>query len=454
MKKIKFSVDTLGCKVNLSESDFIIRELQKRGMDHVPCSENPDFCIINTCTVTSQSDRKARQIIRRIKSKNKNSKIIVTGCFVVFNKEFLKENGIGYVVENNDKNKIPDLIEKIAAKKKRPRKVGEERIYKNGLDPYKYSSLIGRIHSRPLIKIQDGCEQNCSYCIVPKVRGKYRSVPHGEILDKVKALQEDGFEEVVLTGIHIGKYGMDFKRNDQDTGIKTGNLADLLETIIKDSDIKRIRISSIEVGEIDKKLLDVLKGNTGRFARHLHIPLQSGSNRILELMGRPYSSEYYSDKIKMIGSIFSDIALATDVMVGFPGESEEDFRKTIEIIKKIAFSKIHVFKFSGRKHTPAYWMRDQVDEEVKSQRSKIIRNIGDELRSDYLKRNIGKVLDVVCEEIDIGNNMANGTSDNYIKVYFQIDKEDFPLLRGRIVKVNIDSEYRNGLRGAIKLGIQ
>jgi threonylcarbamoyladenosine tRNA methylthiotransferase MtaB len=450
MKKIKFSVDTLGCKVNLSESDFIIKELQKRGMDYVPCSENPDFCIINTCTVTSQSDRKARQIIRRIKSKNKDSKIIVTGCFVVFNKEFLKKNGIDYVVENSDKNKIPDLIGKIAAKKKRPREVSEERIDKNTLDSCKYSSLIGRIHSRPLIKIQDGCEQNCSYCIVPKVRGKYRSVPYGEVLYKVKDLQADGFEEVVLTGIHIGKYGTDFKRNNQDTGVKTGNLADLLERIIRDSDIKRIRVSSIEVGEIDDRLLDILKGNTGRFAWHLHIPLQSGSNRILKLMGRPYSSKYYSDKIKIIGSIFPDIALATDVMVGFPGESEEDFRKTVEIIKKIAFSKIHVFKFSGRKHTPAYWMGNQVDEEVKSQRSKIIRNIGDELRSNYLKHNIGKVLNVVCEEMDTSDHMANGTSDNYIKVYFQIDKRDFLLLRGGMIKVAVDSEYRNGLRGTIE----
>jgi threonylcarbamoyladenosine tRNA methylthiotransferase MtaB len=450
MKKIKFSVDTLGCKVNLSESDFIIKELQKRGMDHVPCSENPDFCIINTCTVTSQSDRKTRQIIRRIKSKNKDSKIIVTGCFVVFNKEFLKKNGIDYVVGNSTKDKIPDLIGKIAVKRKRPRKVSEERIDKNGLDSYKYSSLIGRIHSRPLIKIQDGCEQNCSYCIVPKVRGKYRSVPYGEVLDKVKDLQEDGFEEVVLTGIHIGKYGTDLKRNNQDTGIKTGNLADLLQKIIRDSDIKRIRISSIEVDEIDDRLLGVLKGNTGRFARHLHIPLQSGSNRILELMGRPYSAEYYSDKIKMIGCIFPDIALATDVMVGFPGESEEDFKKTVEIIKEIAFSKIHVFKFSGRKHTPAYWMGDQVDEEVKSQRSKFIRNIGNELRSNYLRHNIGKVLNVVCEEMDTGDNMANGTSDNYIKVYFQIDKRDFPLLRGRMIKVAVDSEYRNGLLGTVK----
>ena len=451
MKKIKFSMDTLGCKVNLSESDFIVKELQKRGMEHVPYCEDPDFCIINTCTVTSQSDRKARQMIRRIKSQNKNSKIIVTGCFVVFNKGFLKENEIDYVIKNSSKYKIPDLIGKIAVKEKRRRAVIEERSNKDEPDLCECSSLAGQIHSRPLVKIQDGCEQNCSYCIVPKVRGKYASVPYSEVLDKIKDLQKKGFEEVVLTGIHIGKYGTDFKKNNRDVGAKSGKLADLFEKIIRDSSIKRIRISSIEVGEIDKSLLDVIKGNNGRFARHLHIPLQSGSDRVLESMGRPYTAEYYLKKIKMIGRIFPGIALATDVMVGFPGESEEDFSKTVEMIKKIAFSKIHTFKFSRREHTPAYWMGHQIDEDLKSKRSSIIRNIGDELRSDYLRHNIGKVLNVVCEDMETDGNMANGTSDNYIKVYFQIYKKDFPLMRGRIVKIAIDSGYRDGLKGTLSL---
>jgi len=451
MNEMKFSIDTLGCKVNLSESDFIVKELRKKGMEHVPYCENPDFCIINTCTVTSKSDRKARQMIRRIKSQNKNSKIIVTGCFVVFNKGFLKENGIDYVVKNSGKYKIPDLIGEIAAKEKSRRAVREESFDKNEPDLNECSSFTDQIHSRPLVKIQDGCEQNCSYCIVPKVRGKYSSVPYKEVLDKIKDLQEEGFKEVVLTGIHIGKYGTDFKKNNQDDEAKTGSLADLLEKIIRDSSIKRIRISSIEVGEIDHNLLDVLKGNIGRFALHLHIPLQSGSDRILELMGRPYTAEYYLKKIKMIGRIFPGIALATDVMVGFPGESEEDFTKTVEIIKKIAFSKIHAFKFSKRRHTPAYWMADQVDEELKTQRSSIIRNIGDKLRSDYLRHNTGKVLNVVCEEIDTGSNMVTGTSGNYIKVYFQMDKKEFPLLRGKIVKVTVDSEYKDGLRGVLSL---
>jgi len=446
MKKIKFSVDTLGCKINQSESDFIIRELQKRGSEQVSWEGSPDFCIINTCTVTSQSDRKARQVIRRIRSQNKNSKIIVTGCFVVFNKKFLKDCGIDFVVENKNKDKIPDLIEKTQVFR-------TEAIRKNQ-DNFDFNSSNGsfqfsRAHSRPLVKIQDGCEQNCTYCIVPKVRGKYRSVPYEEVLEKIRNLQKDGFEEIVLTGIHIGKYGVDFSIARPEKRDKACNLEDLLEGIIKDTVIRRIRISSIEINEISRRLLDILKNNRERFAQHLHIPLQSGSDKILKLMGRPYTAEYYLKKMETIGKIFPDIALATDVMVGFPGESEEDFIQTVDMIKKIAFSKIHVFKFSGREHTPAYWMSCQVSEEIKSRRSKILRDIGDKLRSDYLNGNVGKLLDVVCEEISIDNKIVSGTSENYIKVYFKMDKSKFSLLKGKIVRVTSNSKYKNGLWGML-----
>ena len=438
MKKIRFSVDTLGCKINQSESDFIVKELRKKGMEQVSWRGSPDFCIINTCTVTSQSDRKARQVIRRIRSRNKNSKIMVTGCFVVFNKKFLKECRIDFIVENKNKDKIPDLIGKTAAVRKNQKSFDFNSCFR-----------LNRVHSRPLVKIQDGCEQNCTYCIVPKVRGKYKSVPYGEILNKITGLQKDGFEEVVLTGIHIGKYGVDFGTCGLEKRNKTNSLEDLLEGILRDTGIRRIRISSIEINEISSRILDILKSNKERFAQHLHIPLQSSSDRILKLMGRPYTAEYYFKKAGMISKILPGIALATDVMVGFPGESEEDFIQTVDMIKKIAFSKIHVFKFSGREHTPAYWVDGQVGEEIKSRRSEILRDIGDELRSVYIKGNIGKVLSVVCEDIDDDNNIACGTSENYIKVYFAMDEEKFPLLKGKILRVAMNSEYKNGLWGML-----
>jgi threonylcarbamoyladenosine tRNA methylthiotransferase MtaB len=436
---MRFSIDTLGCKVNHSESDFIAKKLLGKGLELVSWKDHPDFCIINTCTVTSQSDRKARQLIRRIKSKNKFGKIIVTGCFVVCNREFLKDINVDFRVNNKDKHKIPAMILKAAGRRK-------------GLNTFCLEDHLnhGCLHSRPLVKIQDGCEQKCSYCIVPKVRGKYSSVPYREVLDRIKNLQKDGFEEIVLTGIHIGKYGIDFSSIGPKKGNEAYSLEDLLEGIISDTDIRRIRISSIEINEISSRLLDILKSNEERFASHLHIPLQSGSDRILKLMGRPYTSEYYFKKVETIGKVLPGTALAADVMAGFPCESEEDFIQTVGMVKKIAFSKIHVFKFSKRIHTQAYWMDSQVSEEIKSRRSKILRDIGNGLRNKYLKKNIGKVLSVVCEEIDDDDNIVSGTSENYIKVYFSKGKRDFSLLRGKVLKVTASSGYKNGLWGSVK----
>jgi threonylcarbamoyladenosine tRNA methylthiotransferase MtaB len=518
MGRIKFSIDTLGCKVNQSESDFISEELQKRGMEPVTYNKCPDFCIVNTCTVTSQADRKVRQLIRKIKSENKNSRVIVTGCFVVFNRKFLKKCGVDFIVSNKDKHRIPDLI--------------ADEITRNisgSIAGSASADSAGNIvkHSRPLVKVQDGCEQNCTYCIVPAVRGKYKSTPFNAILERITELENDGFEEIVLTGIHIGKYGVDFKSknlsNTKSSDLeslyikgKTGSLprknitsitsrpsslAELLERILEETDIKRIRISSIEVNEITGRFIDVLKRNEARIAPHLHIPLQSGSDRILKLMGRPYNSKYYLKKIDRIKEIFPDIAITTDVMVGFPGERDDDFSRTISVVKEASFSKIHVFKYSPREHTAAYMMPGQVSEEVKSSRSVILRNLGNSLRRNYLENSIGKVLDVVCEEIsscsvpansdalyieDIhkiheesvyqdfetiyaeagtiypeggggiissgakGNNIVvSGTSGNYIKVYFKTEKSKFPELKGKIVEVTADSIYKNGLFGIL-----
>ena len=514
ISRIRFSIDTLGCRVNQSESDFIAGELQKRGMEPVTYNEHPDFCIINTCTVTSQADRKARQLIRKIRLENKDSIIIVTGCFVKFNRKFLKKSGVDFIVSNKEKYRIPDLI--------------ADKISKSISGSVSVDSGGNIVkHSRPLVKIQDGCEQNCTYCIVPAVRGRYKSTPFKVILERITELEKDGFEEIVLTGIHIGKYGVDFKSGnlsnikDTDSGnlyvegkasslshknttsitYSPSGLAKLLERILEETDIKRIRISSIEVNEVTGELIDVLKRNEARIAPHLHIPLQSGSNKILGLMGRPYNTGYYLNKISLIKDIFPDIAITTDVMAGFPGEEDDDFRGTIDVVEKVAFSKIHVFKYSPREHTAAYMMPGHVSEDVKSSRSVILRNLGNRLRRNYLENNTGKELDVVCEEIsncsvhansnalyteDIhqiheepvyqgsgaicteagtvcledtgsiissvtkGNKIViSGTSGNYIKVYFMVEKSKFPELKGKIVKVTTNSIYKNGLSGIL-----
>jgi threonylcarbamoyladenosine tRNA methylthiotransferase MtaB len=435
---MKFSIDTLGCKVNHSESDFIARELLKRGLKPVSWQDHPDFCIVNTCTVTSKSDRKTRQLIRRIKTKNKSSKVIVTGCFALFNREFLGSQKVDLVISNKDKDSIVELV------------AGEAETG-GSLNDVKPPNNIwpACLHSRPMIKIQDGCQQKCSYCIVPKVRGKYRSTPFHKIIREVKGFQRDGFEEVVLTGVNMGKYGIELGSSRSDNGNKISSLAELLENIIAGTKIKRVRISSIEINDVDSSLIDVLKKNSSRFAHHLHIPLQSGSNRVLGLMRRPYNVQYYLEKVRAIRRIFPDVTFTTDIMVGFPGEGNSDFVQTTEIVKEVDFSKVHVFKFSKRAGTEAYLLSGQLSEEVKSERSKILRDIGRRSRDCHINSNIGRVLNVVCEKVGDEGSVISGTSGNYIKVYFSKGEKDFSLMRGRIVKITAASRYKNGLWGVL-----
>jgi len=452
MSSVKFSINTLGCKTNQSESDYITKELLDKGYSLVSYNDNPDFCIVNTCTVTSKSDRKVRQIIRRIKSKSPDSTVIVTGCYVVFNREFLLDSGVDCIVKNRDKYSIPSLIEGLASRSEGI-KVDVKAEVNTGSGNKEFKDAA---HSRALVKIQDGCEQNCSYCIIPKVRGGYRSVPCEFILEQIKNLEAAGFNEVVLTGIHIGKYGVDFNLEDDEgksssEGRRASNLADLLEKIIKFTNIKRIRLGSIEINEIDSRIINLIM-KSGRFAHHLHIPLQSGSDKILKLMGRPYSRDYFLKKVGVIKKSIPDIAITTDVMVGFPYEEEEDFSKTIDLIKRVSFSKLHVFKYSQRIHTEAARMTNQVSEKIKSERSRILRRIGDKLRKSYIKKSVGKILEVVVEKLDNENVIISGTSENYIRVYSPLDKTNGilkkgKLVKGKLVKVLAESTYKDGLWG-------
>jgi len=442
MNNLKFSIYTLGCKTNQSESDCIASDLISRGFLIVSLKEKPDFSIINTCTVTSASDSKARQLIRRIKQANPGGKIIVTGCFVVFNEKFLAENKIDFIIRNEDKYNIPGLVYKIF----NINFTGKAHALSD-ISPSPSPALpYQNIHSRALVKIQDGCEQNCSYCIVPLVRGCYKSIRPGLIVDTIKNLVNKGFEEIVITGIHIGKYGIDFGQNC--------SLASLLITILGSTTVKRIRLSSIEINEINQELLEIVKQSNGRVAPHFHIPLQSGSNRILKLMNRHYTREYFLDAIKSIEKKLEGIAITTDIIVGFPGESEADFIETLEAAKEVSFSKMHVFKYSARTNTPAALMEGQVSEIVKSNRSHTTRKLGEELRNTYIRSNLNNELEVLCEEIDSESGLYSGTSGNYIKVYFkikpnQLQNRVFEMVRGKLLKIKAKELYRGGLTGEL-----
>lgn len=497
MNNLKFSIYTLGCKTNQSESDFIASELASHGFCIVSLKEKPDFSIINTCTVTSASDSKVRQVIRRIKQSNPAGKIIVTGCFVVFNEKFLAENNIDFVIRNEDKYNIPELVYKIFDTDSRGRAqtgVQTSEVYTSdgihtadtealtpgintsgvhtftGHTPDKTYPILSpgelpfqnmhSIHSRALVKIQDGCEQNCSYCIVPSVRGCYKSTQPDLIVETTKNLVDKGFEEIVITGIHIGKYGIDFNQNY--------NLTDLLKTILELTTVKRIRLSSIEINEINQDLIEIVKKSSGRIAGHFHIPLQSGSSRILKLMNRNYNREHFLDTIKNIKENLDGIAVTTDIIVGFPGESDADFMETMKMSEDIGFSKMHIFKFSPRTGTPAALMEGQISEIIKSGRSNIARKLGEELRNEYISSSLNSELEVLCEEIDPESGLYCGTSGNYIKVYFKIkpdqlltgsaetgaasgikNKQDhvFEMVRGKLLKIKAKKLYRGGLAG-------
>ena len=419
-----FYIYTLGCKTNQSESDSIAGELLKRGLKPRSPGESPDIIIINTCTVTSAADRKARQAIRRLKKEHPSSIFIVTGCFTVFNKEFLKKNGVEHIVDNKMKSRIAGI---------------------SGAQDSSEANFPAYGHSRALIKIQDGCEQKCSYCIVPVVRGKYQSRPHLEIINEAIKLEEDGHDEIVLTGIHIGKYGIDIKKN---TG-RIVSLEGLVSGILEKTSIKRIRLSSLEVNELTMDIVGLLNSSKSRLAHHLHIPLQSGSDEILKKMKRPYSSGYFLKRIEMLKKAIPDIVLSTDVIVGFPGETEKDFSKTLEIVKEVSFRKTHVFKFSPRENTPAFLMGDRIDEKEISSRSGRMRKLGEELRKEFINSLADRFLYPVCEEYDRRNKMVYGMSEQYVRVYTGLEYDFFIKKRGRIIKVLAKAPYLDGVCASI-----
>jgi len=305
--------------------------------------------------------------------------------------------------------------------------------------------LTGISHSRPLIKIQDGCEQNCTYCIVPRVRGRYMSTGLADIISKIGHIERLGYEEVVLTGIHIGKYGVDSKsiRPGED-GAGVYELNQLIAEILDRTKIKRIRISSLEINEVTAGLLEVIKNDSIRIAQHLHIPLQSGSNRILEAMGRPYDRDYFIQKIKAVREILPGIAITTDIMVGFPGESDGDFTDTVSLAGELRFSKLHVFKYSPRPGTIASKLEGQVGSSQKAKRSEKLRKLGDGLRDDFLNNNLEKKLLVVCERQNKESGIFSGTSGEYIKVYFR-SKRDFRKIHGKLIQLKSSKRYLNGL---------
>ena len=415
---MRVGILTLGCKVNTYESEFIINELKKRGYEICDFNEICDVYIINTCTVTNTSDIKSRKMIRKAIRMNPDACVVALGCFIEANHDF-RLDGLDIVVGNKDKSKVVDLIDEWFLKREEIRNLYKDVAYE--FEDMYINSFPGR--TRAFVKIQDGCENFCSYCIIPYVRGKCRSKKLNVVLKEIKDLVSNGYQEVVLTGIHTGNYGVDLGTN----------FANLLKEVVKIEGLKRLRISSIEITELTDEVLEVMRNNKV-IVDHMHIPLQAGSNKILKLMNRKYDLDYFFKKIKEIKSVRPAMAITTDVIVGFPGEEEEDFLETIETCKKIGFSKIHVFPYSERRGTRAMELDGHVDPKIKKERAKRLLEVSKELENSYFSSFIGRDVVVLVEEFRDG--YSYGHTDNYLHVKIEGKIEQNPFVKAKIKEVS------------------
>lgn len=394
---MKFNIITFGCKVNQYESNMMKENMLSSNFFYTEDLNDANIIIVNTCSVTNVADKKCLKMIRRLKREYSNAILVVVGCSSQ-NKQSVYENlDIDILIGNRYKSIIDKLIKEYIETEKKYVKFYNDR----NLD-FEDMYISDYNHTRAFIKIEDGCDNFCSYCIIPYVRGSVRSKDFDKVIKEAEELAKHGHKEIVLTGIHTGHY----LNNGYD-------LTDLINELSKIDDIKRIRISSIEVTELNDKFLDMLKNND-KVCDHLHIPLQAGSDEILKRMNRKYDLAYYEEKIKKIRSIRPNISISTDIIVGFPYETEELFLNTLEFSKKIKFSKIHVFPYSVRVGTAAANMEEQVDEVVKKMRVKRLMAVSHMLEVDYYNKFKDKELDILIETCD--NNVSEGHTSNYLLV--------------------------------------
>lgn len=378
-----YKIYTLGCKVNQYDSSKVSRDLTQLGMSEV--ESGADLAIINTCTVTHSALAKDKKMLEEARKQNSNAKFAIVGCMPVNYREEAEKLGVDYIYGASELDKFVKEVKRTVNSEQRSILVTD------------YCSLITNYKSdksRYFLKIQDGCQQFCTYCIIPYNRGKLTSRDSQGIIEEVKRVTEHGTAEVVLCGIHLGLYGMEGKR-EKGKG-ESLNLVGLMQELFKIETLKKIRLSSIEITEVTDEMIELMKTNR-KFARHLHISLQSGCDKILKAMNRPYTTEYFRERVAKLRQVIPEVAISTDVIVGFPGEADEDFQATLQYCQALGFSKIHVFPFSAHEKTPAFGFPDQVSEDIKKQRAKELQVVSNELEKKYSESFIGQEIDVIVD---------------------------------------------------------
>jgi threonylcarbamoyladenosine tRNA methylthiotransferase MtaB len=414
---MKVSIITLGCKVNQAESASIEGELREKGNEIVSFSNNPgtnrnrpDACIINTCTVTAKSDYQSRQMIRR--AVRSGAKVIATGCYAQLRPEELSGiEGIDLVLGNSEKGNIAEHLHRIMTSNVSGRERGctSPTVCIKHPDTPMHLKTHYSNRSRAFLKIQDGCNFSCSYCTVPRARGKSRSLGHEDLLCAVDTFSQDGYREIILSGIHIGSYGSDLQPKS--------TLLKIVKEITRAYPHIRFRLSSLDPREFRGEFLSLMKD--GHICPHLHIPLQSGSDRMLKTMKRRYNTSFYENLINSIAADYPGISIGTDIIIGFPGESDDDFNSTAKLLERLPLSYIHVFPFSKRPDTVAADMKGQVRDEIKKNRVKRTLEIAQSKKNKYLRSHLAKELNVIVEEKLTSDGYYRGISDNYIRPFIR-----------------------------------
>lgn len=427
---------TLGCKVNFYDTEAIWQLFKQEGYEQVDFEQTADVYVINTCTVTNSGDRKSRQIIRRAIRRNPDAVVAVTGCYAQTSpSEIMAIPGVDLVIGTQDRDKIISLVQEIQ-RTRQPinavRNIMKTREFEE-LDVPDFAH-----QTRAFLKIQEGCNNFCTFCIIPWSRGLMRSRAPESVLRQARMLVEAGYKEIVLTGIHTGGYGED---------LEDYSLARLLRDLDKVEGLERVRISSIEASQITDEVIEVLNSSS-KMCRHLHIPLQAGDDTILRRMRRKYTTEQYAEKLMYIREAMPGVAITSDIIVGFPGETDELFRNGYKFIEEMNFSELHVFPYSRRTGTPAARMVDQVDEEVKNERVHELIDLSERQQLAYARQNVGQVLKVIPERTREGVLQAGeiaGYTDNYLHVVFE-GSED---LIGQVCDVKITEAGVNSCRGQL-----
>ncbi len=418
-----FSIKTLGCKVNQFESETLEQTLVSQGCQPAGKEDEADYCIINTCTVTQKASMQSRQAIRQAIRANPQARILVTGCYAQTEPEAIRSiAGVHDIVSHRDKSRIPEMISQ--TEDRRQKTEGKNGVVQN-CPNHPSSAFSLQCRTRPFLKIQDGCNAFCTYCIVPYARGRSRSLPLEAVLESIRRLKADGIHEVVLTGIHLGQYGLDLKPQT--------SLTDLMAAIEAAAPMERIRISSIEPAEISDELIDRV-ARSQIFCRHFHIPLQSGDNEVLMRMNRPYTREMFQHLVCRIHNRIPEAAVGADVLVGFPGESDTAFDQTVSLITALPITYLHVFPFSPRKGTPAYDFADQVPHSVVKTRCSALRALGNAKKKSFYRSRIGKEAEILIEGArDEATGLLKGLTSNYIPV--MVEGNDH--LRNTLAKARI-----------------